>query len=265
MPKEKIIWKHKAAWLYYKEISQKASGVIDEKYLKEYIAAKKNVRVISLGIGGGRELYWLKKFKNIKGITGVDYSERMLDICREVAKKLKVKITLIKDNLLSLKKFERFIKKEKVPLIYICLLNTLGNFTQKQRERISKNIRDLMKEKDRLILCLYKRPERIKTKISLPSQVKVKDNSGREIKIKEAIEYASLEFLWPPILQKYFQLPRFWYDDNTNNITIYIDGEKILISHRFSREEIKNLAKAAKLKIEKIIEGKFMWIVILKA
>lgn len=265
MPKEKIIWRHKkTAGIYHKEMPQKVSGVVDEKYVKDYIASKKNVKVISLGIGSGRELNWLDKLKNIKEIIGIDYSREMLDTCRKVAKECKIKVTLIEDDLLSLKKIKRFIKDERLPLTYICLLNTLGNFTRKQREKVLKNVKNLMKEKDRLILCLYKRPERIKAKISLPSQIKIKGNSGREIKLSELIEYASLEFLWTSILQKYFRFPRFWYNDKTNNVTIYIDGEVVLISHRFSKEEIKELCQIAKLKVEKLIEGKFMWVVILK-
>jgi len=47
-------------------------------------------------------------------------------------------------------------------------------------------------------------------------------------------------------------------------VTIYVGKEKVLISHRFSKEEIKKLAQNAKFKIEKLIEGKFMWVVILK-
>lgn len=265
MPKEEIIWKHKkAAELYRKEVSLKASGVTDEKYVKDYIASKKNVNVVSLGIGGGRELNWLDKLKDVKEVIGIDYSKEMLDICEEVAKKCKIKVTLIKDNLFSLKKFKKYIKKEESPLIYICLLNTLGNFTSTQRKKIFKNVRNLMKKEDRLILCLYKRPERIKAKMRLPPQIKIKGNSGRKIKLSEVIEYASLGLLWIPILQKYFRLPRFWYNEKANDVTIYIDGEKIFISHRFSKEEIKKLCQETKLKIKKLIEGKFMWVVILK-
>jgi ubiquinone/menaquinone biosynthesis C-methylase UbiE len=263
--KEEIIWKHKKATeLWCKEISLKGSGIVDEKYVKEYIASKRNVKVVSLGIGSGRELNWLDKLRNIKGVIGIDYSPDFLDICRKVADKCKVKVICIKDNLFSLKRFKRFIKNERLPLIYICLLNTLGNFTQKEREKVLKNVRNLMKRRDRLVLCLYKRPERIKAKIKLPSQIKIKGNSGSRIKLGTLIEYGGLEFLWIPILEKYHQLPRFWYNEKTDDVTIYVGKEKILISHRFSKEEIKELAKIAKLKIEKIIEGKFMWVVILK-
>ncbi len=266
MPKEKIIWKHKKATeLYHKEeISKKASGAIDEKYVKNYIASKKNVKLVSLGIGNGRELYWLNKLKNIKEIIGVDYSGEMLDICKAVAKQYRVKTFLVKDNLLSLKRLKRIIEKEKIPLIFLSLLNTIGNFTLKQREKILKNVDSLIKKKDRIILCLYKRPERIRAKIILPPQIKIKGNLVKRIELGEAIEYASLEFFWPPILEKFRQIPRFWYNEKTNDITIYVGKKKILISHRFSEEEIKKLCQIAKLKIEKLIEGKFMWVVILK-
>jgi len=265
MPKEEIFWKHKkAAELYSKATIEKVSGVIDEKYVKDYISKKRKVKVVSLGIGSGRELNWLDKLKNIKEMIGIDYSSDFLEICREVAKKCNVKVSCVKDNLFSLKKFKKFIKSEKLPLIYICLLNTLGNFTLKEREKVLRNVRNLMKKKDRLVLCLYKRPEKIKTKIKLPSLIKPKGNSGRRVKLSTLIEYGGLEFFWLPILEKYHQLPRFWYNEKTDDVTIYVSREKILISHRFSDEEIKKLCEIAKLKIEKMIEGKFMYVVILK-
>lgn len=265
MPKEQIIWKHKrAADLYHKKISRIVSGVVDEKYVKDYISSKKRAKVVSLGIGSGRELNWLDKLKNIKEIIGIDYSSDTLDISRKIAQNCKVKVILIKDNLLSLKKFKEIIKRETLPLIYICLLNTLGNFVQKEREKILKNVKTLMKRKDRLIFCLYKRPERIKARISLPRKIKLKGNSGRKVKLHTLIEYGFLEFFWIPILEKYHRLPRFWYNEETDDVTIYVGREKILISHRFSREEIEKLCANARLKMEKLIEGKFMWVVRLK-
>ncbi len=265
MPKEEIIWKHKkAAELYHKKFSKGASGIIDEKYVKDFIGSKKNVKIVSLGIGNGRELSWLDELKNIKEVVGIDYSADFLDICRKVAEKCKVKTTLIKDNLFFLKKFKRIIKNEKLPLIYICLINTLGNFEEKERGKVLKNVRNLMKKKDRLILCLYKRPEEIKVKMFLPPQIKIKGDLGRRIKLGTLIEYGCLEFLWLSIWEKYHQLPRFWYNEKADDVTVYVGKEKIVISHRFSKEEIKDMAKIAKFKIEKLIEGKFMWVVMLK-
>ena len=265
MPKEGIIWKHKkAVELYCKKVSVEASGVADEKYVKDYIGSKRTVKVVSLGIGSGRELNWLDKLKNIKEVIGIDYSSEFLDICKKVAKKCKVKVSCVKDNLFFLKRFKKFIKNERLPLIYICLLNTLGNFTQKQREKVLKNVRNLMKKKDRLILCLYKKPERIKAKIFLPPQIKIRGNFGRKVKLGTLIEYGGLELLWLPILEKYHRLPRFWYNEKTDNVTVYVGKEKIFISHRFSKKEIKEIVKKTKLKIEKLIEGKFMWVVLLK-
>jgi len=263
--KEEIIWKHKKVGeLYTKEVSLKVEGVVDEKYVKDYISKKGNIKAISLGIGGGRELNWLDKLKNVKEVIGIDYSPDFLDVCEKLSRKCKVKVICFKDNLFFLKKFKKFIKKEKLPLIYICLLNTLGNFTIKEREKVLRNVRGLMKKKDRLVLCLYKRPEKIKAKIFLPRQIKIKGNSGRRVKLGTLLEYGALEFLWLPILEKYHQLPRFWYNEKTDDVTIYVGKEKILISHRFSEEEIKKLAQKAKLKIEKLIEGKFMYVVMLK-
>ena len=265
MPKEDVIWKHKKATeLYHKKVLKEASGIIDEKYLKAYIASKGNVKVVSLGIGSGRELGWLNKLKNVKEIIGIDYSDDFLNICREVAAECKVKVVLIKDNLLSLKKIRKIIVNEKLPLVYICLINTLGDFTQRERKIILKNIKPILKSKDRLILCLYKKPESVKIRTKLPRHIKIKRNPGSRIKLSTLIEYGCLEFFWLPILEKYYQLPRFWYNEETDDVTVYVGKEKVLISHRFSMEEIKELAKITELKIEKLIEGKFMWVVMLK-
>ncbi len=265
MPKEKIIWRNKkAAELYHKEVTQKNPGVIDEEYIKKYINSKKEIKVVSLGIGVGRELSWLDKSKNIKEVIGIDYSQEMLDFCKKISQKYKTKITLVNDDLLLLKKFKNLIRNEKYPLIYICLINTFGDFEEGDRIKILNNLRNLIRKKDRLILSLNKRPEIIKTKTFLPIQIWSKGNSTTRFKLKSAIEYMFYEFFWPPILTRYKQLPRFWYNDKENNIEIYVGKKKILISHRFSKEEIKDLAKKTKFKIEKIIEGKFMWIIILK-
>lgn len=265
MPEERIIWRNKkAAGIYHREVARENPGVIDENYIKNYIISKRKVKVVSLGIGVGRELYWLDKLNNIKEVVGIDYSQEMLDFCKEITERYKIKVTLIKDDLLSLKKFKNLIRNEKYPLIYICLINTFGDFEEEERVKILKNLKYLIKKKDRLILSLNKRPETIKARTFLPLQIRSKGNSTTRFKLKTAIEYMFYEFFWPPLLERYHRLPRFWYDDKTNNITIYIGKKKILISHRFSKEEIKKLSREAKLKIEKLIEGKFMWVVILK-
>jgi len=258
-----IIWfQPKAAEFYHLVVPKRASGVVDEKFVEKYIKNQKEVKVVSLGIGTGRELSWLDKLKNVKEIIGVDYSPAMLKICKDVAKKCKIKITLVRDNLLRLKKFKRIIKNEKLPLIYICLINTLGNFKEKDREKVLRNVRNLMKAKDRLILCLYKRPERIKITLKILPALKIKTALRGQIAL--ALEYYYNEVLWSGIYKKFYQIPQFIYDRKTNDVAVFCKKRKIFISHRFSKEEIEELAKIAKLKIEKLIEGKFMYVVILK-
>jgi len=266
MPKESIFWKHKkAVKLYHKKFSKGSSGVTDEKHIKEFITTlKKGVKVVSLGIGSGRELNWLDELKNVKEIIGIDYSDDFLNICREVAAECKIRVTLIKDNLFSLRKLKRVVKNEKLPLIYVCLINTLGNFEEKERKKVLKNVKNLMRKKDRLILALYKRPNEIKTRMFLPPQIRLRGGLERKIKLGTLIEYSHFDFFWLSTFEKYHCFPRFWYNDKTDDVTVYVGKEKILISHRFSKEEIKELAQKTKFKIEKLIEGKFMWTTILR-
>ena len=259
----KIIWSYpKADRLYHSTTSKRFSGVIDEDYVKKYLQRQKDIKVVSLGIGTGRELKWLDKLRNVKEIIGVDYSSSMLKICREVSEKYSKEVVLIKDDLLSFKKFKNYLEDEELPIVYICLINTLGNFEEKHREKILRNVKNLMEEKDRLILCLYKIPERIKTKIKIPSILKV--SHGEREKITLSIEYYFNEVLWSSLYERYHKIPRFTYQNESNDVAVYLGKKKVFISHRFSEGEIKKLCRITKLKIEKLIEGKFMWVVMLK-
>lgn len=264
MPASSILWKFKSVPERYWEEALKKKALEDEKYVINYLKKNKNIKVVSLGIGPGRELTWLKNIASIKSIIGIDYSQPMLDFCKRVAERFNLNTSLIRDNLLSLKKAKKIVEKERLSLFYICLINTLGNFTDFERIKIINLLRTLIKKKDRLIFCLDKRLEKRVDKIfRLPACVKIK-NKDQEKKIKEVLHYSTYYFFWDSILKGQELLPRFWYDDKTNNLTIYSGKKKIFISHRFSKEEIIGMAKKAKFKIEKMIEGKFMWVVILK-
>lgn len=76
--------------------------------------------------------------------------------------------------------------------------------------------------------------------------------------------YALIPHVWHSVIGGEGTLPRFWYNRDSNDIVIHINGRKVVISHRFNKEEIRELAVSAKLSIEKLITGKFMYIVILK-
>jgi ubiquinone/menaquinone biosynthesis C-methylase UbiE len=63
------------------------------KYLKNVIKGKK---MLEVGVGTGRlSLFFAKKGFDV---TGIDISEKMLDVARERAKRLKVKVKLIQMN-----------------------------------------------------------------------------------------------------------------------------------------------------------------------
>ena len=258
------MWKFKSVPRKYWEEASKKIALADEKYAINYIKKSGPIKVVSLGIGPGRELVWLDKLKNVKEVIGVDYSQPMLNFCKKVTAQFRLKVTLIKDNLLTLKKLRKVIEKESTPLFYICLINTLGNFPTQKRIKVLKTVREIMKVKDRLILCLDKRPEKRKGKVSLPFRLKIKNGEKEKRVLSEVLEYSSFALFWDPVIKKQYRLPRFWYDEKENDIVIYVGGKKFFISHRFSKEEIKKLCQKAKLKIERLIEGKFMWIVILK-
>lgn len=259
------IWRHPKTPVIWDRIAKKYLGLSDEISLLNYIKNfGKKVVVCDLGIGTGRLLKEFDKFENIIKIIGVDYSKPMLSFCQKRAKKCKKEVILLEDDIRNPVNLEKEVGKIKEPIIYICLLNTFGNFLPKERELVLEKIKNLMKKKDRLILCLYKRPEKAMIEeINLPPYLKIK-SKREKVKLAEILEYPFNLMYWHTVLDKFKQPPRFWYDEKENDIAIYIGKEKVFISHRFSEEEIKKLAQIAGLKVEKLFEGKLMYTVIFK-
>lgn len=261
----KEIWSHPKTPATWDKIVKRYLGLSDEIFLMDYIKNfGKKVVVCDLGIGTGRLLKEFDKFKNISEIIGIDYSKPMLSFCQKRAQKCKKKVILLEEDIKNLVNLEKEVAKIKKPIIYICLLNTFGNFLPQERKLVLQKIKNLMKKEDRLILCLYKRPEKaVIEAINLPPYLKIK-SKRKKVKLAEIIEYTLYPTYWHPVLDKFNQPPRFWYDEKENDIAIYVEKEKVFISHRFSKEEIKELGKITGLKLEKLIEGKLMYIVIFK-
>lgn len=259
------IWRHPKTPAIWDKTVKKYLGLSDEISLIDYIKNfGRQVAICDLGIGTGRLLKEFDKFKNITKIIGIDYSKPMFSFCQKRAKKCKKEVILLGDDMRNPVNLEKEVVKIKEPIIYICLLNTLGNFLSQERKLVFEKIKNLMKKEDRLILCLYKRPEKaVIEAINLPPYLKIK-SKREKVKLAEAIEYSFNEAYWRPILEKFKMLPRFWYDEKENDIVIYVGREKVFISHRFSEGEIKKLGQIASLKIEKLFEGKLMYTVIFK-
>lgn len=251
---------------YHNQIIQSASGVVDEKIIGElintYLPIQEKV-IIDLGIGTGRELMWLDKLGSVKKIIGVDYSPVMLSFCAKEATKYKHGVDLIQDDLLNINNLPKLVTKEKSPVIYISLINTFGNFTKEERLIVLKSIVLLLKEKDRVILALYKRSQQAKFESFIQKTSYLKPDNPDDLPIlAELIEYSLLPFFWTSVIEKYHQLPRFWYDKQNFNVVIHVDGQQVAVSHRFTKEEIEEEFKEAGLEVDQIIEGKAMYIAV---
>jgi len=261
----KTFWFNPQTPLGYNDYIKNASGIDDEKIIAEiienYFPSKKKI-IADLGIGTGRELVWIDKLKNIKEIIGLDYSPVMIDFVKNNIK-INSKICLIVDDLFNSTKLLEKTKKENSPIIFLSLLNTFGNFSKEERILVLKNIFSLMKSKDRIILALYKKNQNAKLlkTISKSPRLETKDPNNKPI-LAELIEYGLLKFFWTSVMDKYNQMPRFWYDKKNNDVAIHIDGKRLLASHRFDKEEIMHEFKTVKLKIENLIEGNAMWVVV---
>jgi hypothetical protein len=251
---------------YHNHLKKFASGAEDEitvvKIINKYLPSRNKI-IVDLGIGTGRELDWIDKLNKIKSIFGVDYSPVMLDFVLQNFKDLKHHLELILDDLFKPKKLEKRINQEKTPIIYISLINTFGNFTSKERILVLKNICKLMKSSDRIILAIYKRGQSTKLNNFIKQSERLQTiDPNDQLILTELIEYGLLQFFWTSVMDKYNQLPRFWYDKENNDVVVHVNGKRLLASHRFSKEEIEKEFATANLKVDKIIEGKSMWIAV---
>jgi len=264
----KAFWFHEEMPKGYHRLANKnASGVVDENIIANFIEKYKPHQekiIVDLGIGTGRELIWLDKLQNIRKIVGVDFSPAMIAFCKKVAKNCIHKVDLFLEDLFYPQNLKTFASKNTTnPLIYLSLINSFGNFTKEERPKILKKLTQLMKNTDRIIFALYKTAGYVKQKVNLKNYLSLNPKDPRDERyLAQIIEYGSYEFLWNPVIDKYHTLPRFWYDKKTNDIVIHNNGKRLYISHRFAKEEIENEFKVSGLKIEKIIEGKAMWIVV---
>lgn len=251
---------------YHEHMKRYASGVEDEETVAEIISKylpTKNKVIADLGIGTGRELDWMDKLPKIKKIIGLDYSPYMTDFITKNKAKYSKSIELIVDDLFKPHQLAKIAKKEKSPIIYLSLINTFGNFTKHERIRVLKNIRFLMLPKDRIVLALYKisQSTKLTDAIAKVASLQTVDPNDQSI-LAELVEYGLLQFFWTSVMDKYNQLPRFWYDKKNNDVIVHVDGKRLLASHRFSKGEIEEEFTVANLKVAKMIEGKAMWIVV---
>lgn len=263
----KTFWTHPLSpKSYHKIVNSIPSGVIDEKFIKAYINKYLPTRIkwiVNLGIGTGRELIWLDKVSGIEKIIGLDYSPTMLSFLRKNLSNYKHKIELVEDDLLKPNLLPKIVRNQKYPMVYLSLINTFGNFTRKERITALKNIASLLKSSDRIILALYTRHHYAKSTELINNNPSLQTKNPKEqTLLSEIIEYAFYPFLWVPAFEKYNQIPRLWYDKKKNDLIMHLDGKVLLYTHRFSKEEIEEEFKTAGLKIDKLIEGKAMWIVV---
>lgn len=263
----KTFWFHpQSPQSYHKIVNSMPSGVVDEKiiedFINNYLPNRKKV-IVDLGIGTGRELIWLDSVLGVEKIIGLDYSPAMLSFLRKNLSNYKHKIELVKDDLLKPILLPKIIMDERKPIVYLSLINTFGNFKKAERLRVLKNISPLLKHADRIVLALYTRGHHAKLLQSIKDYPHLQTKNPKEQKIlAEIIEYTFYPFLWIPAFEKYHQMPRLWYDQKKDDLVMHLDGKILLATHRFSKEEIENEFRISGLKIDKIIEGKAMWIVV---
>lgn len=256
----------RAPGAFYKAY-QKKLDVVDEKYLADFIrnyhAGSKKI-VVDLGIGPGRELEWLDKIGDVETVVGVDFSEHMLEFCRSIAKRYLKRIVLILEDFRNLDKTKKFISDRTSPAIFICLVNTLGNFPPKERLKVLNKVKIIMRPDDRLILMLYKLPQDMKIDSRaikrIPSHLRPR---GYDImKYVELIDYSFQNWIWDPVVEIFGSPPIITYDESTQDIAAYVGNKKVFGSHRWSKKEVKDLHKQAGLRIDKMIEGDYAYIVV---
>lgn len=264
------MWTHeKIPADYHKFFSSEIpSGTGDEpivaNFFNNYLPGIKKT-IVDMGIGSGRELAWIDKIGDLSDIIGIDYSKPMLSFCGKQKRILKHELILIEDDLLKLESTAKIVRRFDEPLVYVSLINSFGNFAKDERITFLKGLRSLVRSDDRIILCVYKRPTAAMSKnlpVFFPEAAvpKAKIDAKRLCFIRE---YALIPYVWHEAIEE-GGFPCFWYDKKDNDIIIHVDGKRMVISHRFYKEEIIDLAKVSGLLIDKIITGKFMYVAILK-
>ena len=248
--------------------SELPSGTVDESrvanFFNRYLPRKQKV-LVDLGIGSGRELVWIDKLEGLSRIVGIDYSRPMLEFCRKNTVSCRHEVVLEQDDLLGPKILPGLVGAIAEPVVYVSLINSMGNFSSRERIRVLRKMKPLLRSRDRVILCLYKRPTlEMGTRLLKPfPESALPKNKIDCVYLNFAVEYALIPYVWNSIIER-GGFPTFWYDKKSNDVVIRDDNEKVVISHRFDRKEIKDLARAIGLAIDRLITGKFMYIAILK-
>jgi|GEM_PF-4405628 len=248
--------------------SELPSGTADEKivagFFNNYLPQTAKA-LVDLGIGPGREMAWLDNLNNLSRIIGVDYSQEMIDFAKKQAGRLAHGLICEKDDLLAPAVLPQIVSRIEEPIVYVSLINSFGNFTLAERDVFLKNIKKLMRPADRLVICVYKRLS-LKMKKSLPLDFPPSGqpkNKIDRVRLCFAREYALIPYVWDWVMENGY-LPCFWYDNKNNDIVIHANGRRLIISHRFSRNDIKDATVNAGLTLEKILNGKFMYVAVIK-
>lgn len=217
--------------------------VRDEAIVRELLPKTKRHVIVDLGIGGGRELEWLKDIPGVEKIIGVDYSTHMLKKCINLWKRFEKKLILFDDDMRHLLNLKQIIKYEQLPCYYICLANTLGNLEKDEREQTLRLISALMKPGDRFIAVLYKLP------------------LSREAWNAE-IEYYKRNFpIYGDIIQRTFNSPiHYSYDIKERDVMFGTRDEVMCISHRWSKGEIRRMFKKTGFVLKDLIVGEYSYI-----
>ncbi|MEM3555601.1 MAG: hypothetical protein QXF56_02700 [Candidatus Micrarchaeia archaeon] len=219
-----------------------------------------------MGIGPGRALEWLGGIKDVAFIVGVDFSKPMLEFCGRIAKKCSKRVILIQEDFRSLSKTKMLVRRWGIPKIFVCLVNTLGNFPIKERVRVLRSVRKVMSKKDRFVVMLYKLPEDMRIDGAaikrIPPHLRPR---GCDIaKYLELIDYSFQSWIWNPVVEIFGVPPIITYDEKTHDIAVYANKKKVFSSHRWRKSEIEDIFKKAGLRVYRVIEGNYAYVVISK-
>lgn len=230
--------------LYEKE----SERTVDEEIVKRLLAESGEHVVVDLGIGAGRELEWLRESPTTSRVIGVDYSTRMLRKGMELWKGFEKKLVFVDDDITKLSNLAMVIGQENQPCYYISLANTLGNLEYEERAQAFNRVASVMKPADRLVAVLYKMP---------------KSKRGWS----EEIEYYKKNFpIYERIVWEMFKTPiHYSYDTGERNVVFGTQNTPICISHRWTKQEIKELCRDSGLLLEYLYVGKYAYIPICKS
>ena len=129
--------------LYYEEAFRQGAAEEEIEFIDRALALEDEGTIVDLGCGFGRHAIPLAR----RGyrVTGVDLSERLLQVARELGKKLDATVQWVRQDMRELSDLGPFDA-------CVCLYTTFGYFSEEQNAQVLERVHAVLRPGGRLLL-----------------------------------------------------------------------------------------------------------------